>query len=227
MRRVDLNADVSENSPHDRQILEIVTSANVCLGEHAGDWPTTVATFQACADLGVRIGLHPGYPDRANMGRVTFESAGLDLARVAESIWSQVERACAVSEPGYLKPHGAFYHDTTREGQLADILADILAHFRLPLMGLAGTHHEAIAGMAGTRFLAEGFADRRYTEDGRLVPRGDPAALISDPEAAARQAVRLAPQVDSLCVHGDTPNCVAVLRAVRARLLAEAYEVSA
>jgi UPF0271 protein len=222
-----LNADVAEGFPHDPEILSLVTSANVCCGEHAGGWDLTLATFELCAERGVRIGLHPGYPDRANMGRASLNRIGVSVAAAADSLRRQIERALTICQPAYVKPHGALYHETMGAGGVSDTFTELLREFRLPLMGLAGTHHERIAEAAGVLFLSEGFADRGYTADGKMIPRGMPGALVTEPTAAAIQALRLAPTVDSLCVHGDTPNCLEILSAVRSELLAGGYEVVA
>jgi UPF0271 protein len=224
---IDLNADVAEGFPYDPEILSLVTSANVCCGEHAGSWDQTLATFELCRERGVRIGLHPGYPDRENMGRASLDRIGLSVAAAMDSLRGQIERALAKCQPAYLKPHGALYHETMGVSGVSDAFPGLLREFRLPLMGLAGTHHERMAEAAGVAFLSEGFADRGYTADGKLIPRGVAGALVTESRAAAAQAVRLAPKVDSLCVHGDTPNCLEILSAVRAELLASGYEVVA
>lgn len=227
MTTIDLNADVAEGFPHDPEILSLVTSANVCCGEHAGSWDLTLATFELCAERGVRIGLHPGYPDRESMGRARWDRIGLSLAAATDSLHRQIGRALTICQPAYVKPHGALYQETTHVGEVSEAFTGLLREFRLPLMGLAGTHHQRIAEAAGVRFLAEGFADRGYTPDGKLIPRGTPGALVTDPRAAATQALRLAPQLDSLCVHGDTPNCLEILSTVRSELMASGYEVVA
>jgi UPF0271 protein len=125
----------------------------------------------------------------------------------------------------YLKPHGALYNQATEPGPAAEVLTRLLERFRLPLLGLSGTEHEKIAAAVGVRFVREGFADRRLLPDGRLMPRSQPGSVLHDPRSVVDNALSLAQQVDSICVHGDTPGCVALARTVRSELEAAGWRV--
>ncbi|HVT10848.1 MAG TPA: 5-oxoprolinase subunit PxpA [Fimbriimonadaceae bacterium] len=251
-RRIDLNVDIGEGYPHDEALLDFATSANVCCGEHAGSWELTLATIELCHAKGVRIGVHPGYPDRASMGRRPMEVD--EHSAYLKSIFEQVERFARATYPAYLKPHGAFYNQTAAVlpatwvptddrwkalvnedpiGQAignipgAGSLGMVLRIHRLPLMGLAGTAHEEIAKRAEVFLIREGFADRAYREDGTLVPRSEPGAVYDDPRLVQAQVLRLAPAIDSICLHGDTPDALEFAELVTKTLLDGGYEVGA
>lgn len=220
MKKIDLNADIGEGFPYDRELLRIVTSANVCCGEHAGSWDETQKTAYACRQAGVRIGAHPGYPDRATMGRGPGDRA------YVRSLFEQLTRFTRAIRTSYVKPHGAFYNEATSKGFASTCLYLLAKRFRLPLMGLPGTLHQTIAEAARVPFIREGFVDRRYGPDGLLIPRSEPGALLTDRDEIVDQACRLAESVDSLCLHGDTSDCVAVAAAVRAALEARGWRVA-
>lgn len=250
--RIDLNVDIGEGYPHDEALLEFATSANVACGEHAGSWELTEATIELCQRRGVRIGCHPGYPDRASFGRRPMEIE--EHSRFLRSIFAQVERFHQIVRPTYLKPHGAFYNQTAQPlpaswvptddrwralidedpiGQAlgaipgAGSLGMLLRIHRLPLMGLPHTAHEEIAKRSEIAFFREGFADRAYTEEGLLAPRTDPGAVFHDPEIVKAQVLRLAPRVDSICLHGDTPNALEFAELVAKTLRDGGFEVTA
>jgi UPF0271 protein len=220
LKRVDLNVDLGEGFPDDARLLTIATSANVACGEHAGSWEATLATIALCRERGVRIGAHPGYPDRANLGRVHLDPAD---SRVADSLRNQILRFRAVCVPAYLKPHGAFYQAIAEGSEPAIALARELMELAETdrLMGMPGTGHERVGG----RLIREGFADRRYLPDGRLAPRTLPGAMLIDSAEIAAQVRRLAPTVDSLCVHGDETRAVQTATLVRRTLEEKGYEV--
>jgi UPF0271 protein len=222
VRRIDLNVDIGEGFPHDEQLLLFASSANICCGAHAGSWEMTQQTIGLALDAGARIGMHPGYPDRASMGRAGMPpSSEIEFQR---SISAQVEQFFNFVPAAYLKPHGAFYNESAHLGHPAyGLLQSVASRFRLAVMGLPGTAH----AMAGTDFIAEGFADRGYTPDGLLIPRGTTGALLEDPADVQRQVLSLAPKVQTICLHGDTPNCLDFAELVYKTLLDAGYEVGA
>ena len=236
--RVDLNADLGEGARHDDELLEIVTSANVCSGAYAGDATHTRATMLAAETRGVRLGAHVGYPDRARFGRA---SMGLPLGALRESLAQQFEECAeaarlAGGRLAFVKPHGALYHDAGAGGADAHELAQLLGAFaktyRLQVVHQRDTPLARAAVAAGCSLLVEGFADRRYLPNGRLAPRSQPDALVEDPRDAAQQAIALVrgevpgvARVDTICVHGDHPGALATARAVRAALLAQGVRV--
>lgn len=224
--RIDLNCDMGElaDAAHEAALMEHITSANIACGGHAGDQATMERTAQLALARGVRIGAHPGYPDPAHFGRLEMP---MSEAEIAETVYRQILRLEAVvSAVGgkivHVKPHGALYNVAARDAAVARAIAAAVMHWNAdaPLFGLAGSPMLDIWRGLGLRTVAEGFADRRYEPDGSLRNRKFPDALITDPDAAAAQAVRLARagQAETICVHGDTPGSVAILRACRAAL---------
>ncbi len=225
MKRIDLNVDLAEGAGFDDELLRYASSASLCCGAHAGAWEETLRVAERCEAQGVRIGAHPGYPDRANRGRKPLTEA--EIEGVEADLADQVRRLIVAAPVRYIKPHGAFYHQSAENLECAAsrILNEILRETGLPLLGLGGTAHEALAARAGVGFLREGFADRAYTPEGRLRPRGEPGAIRQDPEAVCAQAVWLADRVDSICLHGDTPGAVDFARRLRDALESAGFEV--
>jgi UPF0271 protein len=231
--RVDLNADLAEEVTDDRALLEVVTSANVACGYHAGDDALMRAVCLMAAERGVRVGAQVSYLDREGFGRRALDVAAHVLAeQVADQVGRLQDAARAAGlEVAYLKPHGALYNRVVHDELQARAVVAAVKAWResLPLMGLPGSRVLALAREAGLATITEGFADRAYTPEGRLVPRSQPGAVITDPVDAARRAVALARSgtVRSLCVHGDTPGAVAMARRVRAGLEAAGLRIEA
>ena len=223
-RVVDLNADLGEEVTDDAGLLEVVTSANVACGFHAGTPATMRSVCAAAASRGVVVGAQVSYRDRAGFGRVPREVAH-DVLR--DEVAEQVATLDAIArEQGtsvrYVKPHGALYHRVTDDPEQAE--AVLAGSGRLPVLGFAGSRLLALAAAAGRAAYVEGFPDRAY-RDGRLVDRAEPGALLDDEEAIAAQAVELAGGVASLCVHGDSPGAVDHAHAVRRALAAAGYRL--
>jgi UPF0271 protein len=220
-RTIDLNADLGESaerwdSGEDLALLEVVTSANVCTGAYAGDDELITATCAAAAERDVAVGGQVGYPDREGFGRRALEierwALTVELERQVTHL-TRLARSCGAIVT-YVKPHGALYHRVLDDPEQRAALEASTGG--LPILGLAG------AGFA----LSEGFADRGYSPNGGLIPRGQPGDLITDPEAAGAQAVRLLEAgVHSVCVHSDSPGALDIARAVRAALEAAGAEV--
>jgi UPF0271 protein len=241
---IDLNADLGEGFGiwrlgDDAQLLDVVTSANVACGFHAGDPSTMRRVCALAADKGVTIGAQVGYRDLAGFGRRRID---VDPADLEADVLYQLgaldgcARAAGTSVR-YVKPHGALYNTAADDPvQAAALAAAVAAYDRgLPLLGLPGSALADAAQAAGVAFVPEAFADRAYTPDGRLVPRGEPGAVVDDPYEVVARAAAFAVQhritaVDgstvpvearSLCVHGDTPGAVYLAREIR-RTLADA-----
>jgi len=225
VQSIDLNADLGEGSADDAELLEIVTSANIACGGHAGDERSMRETVRAALRCGVAIGAHPSYPDREGFGRraMEFRSESI-VAFVTEQIaaLARIARDEGASLT-HVKPHGALYNRSAVDVDTADAVAGAVAGFdrNLALVGLAGTLSTERARAFGLRTVEELFADRRYRNDGGLVARGEPGALIESTEEAADQAIALARsgRGESICLHGDGANASAFARAVRQRLL--------
>ena len=247
---IDLNADLGEYQDEEgrrceRAILTHVSSCNIACGGHAGNRETMRTTLEAASAAGVACGAHPSYPDRAGFGRISMEiDHGLLLATLKEQVTAlkTVARSEGV-ELTHLKLHGALYNDAAINAALAIVVADCMS--LLPagaaLVGLPGSAVEAVAQARGIPFRAEGFVDRRYTTEGRLVPRDQEGAVINSPDECARQAVslardsaaetlsgkRLSLKVETLCLHGDSPAAVQVAEAVSSALTGAGLDVRA
>jgi len=233
--RIDLNADLGESWPRwesgeDIALLDVVTSANVCCGAYAGDAELMRATCEAAVAKGVAIGAQVGYPDRDNFGRVHLDLPSAELTGEVLSqllLLDEIARA-AGGIVSYVKPHGALYNTIVDDDVQAQAVVDALQSLAtpLPLLGLPGSVSLSIAEASGIPIIREGFADRAYTSDGRLVPRSQPGAVLDDPAAVAAQAVKLLDSVSSICVHSDSPGAVDLARAVRSALEAHGAELT-
>lgn len=239
--RIDLNADLGEgfgawSLTDDDALLDVVSSANVACGFHAGDPVTMARVCALAADRGVSIGAQVAYRDLAGFGRRRIDVSEADLrADVLYQLGALEGFARAAgSRVRYLKPHGALYNTAAEDAVQARAVVRALADFdgTLPVLGLPGSAVEDAAQAAGVPFVAEGFADRAYTPDARLVDRRETGAVHHDAATVVNQAVsvvrdgtvtaidgsRVSVRVQSLCLHGDTPGAVDLARAVRAAL---------
>jgi 5-oxoprolinase (ATP-hydrolysing) subunit A len=233
--RIDLNADVGESWPRwrsgeDVALLEVVTSANVCCGAYAGDVELMRVTCEEAVARGVAIGAQVGYPDPDNFGRLHLDMPADDLMN---EVLTQVLLLDAIARAAggtvsYVKPHGALYNTIVDDDVQAQAVVDALLSLSapVPLLGLPGSVSLSLAEAAGIPVVREGFADRAYTPDGRLVPRTERGAVLDDPEAVPAQAVGLMGSVSSICVHSDSPDAVGLARAVRQALEAAGAELA-
>ncbi|HKW32422.1 MAG TPA: 5-oxoprolinase subunit PxpA [Candidatus Acidoferrum sp.] len=241
---MDLNCDMGElpeaiADGTQEELLRSITSANVACGGHAGDERTMRRTIEQALRAGVAVGAHPGYPDRANFGRLELK---MSAEAVADSIYEQV---CALAEVAakcgaklvHVKPHGALYNQAAKNRELAEAIAQGVAKFSkdLLLMGLAESPMLDVFREQGFAVAAEAFADRRYEPDGTLRSRKFENALIRDPAEAAKQTLSIARRgivtayegtevklsAQTICIHGDTPGSVQIAPTV-ARTLREA-----
>jgi UPF0271 protein len=226
-RGIDLNADLGEGVTDDAGLLAVVTSANVACGFHAGDADVMRAVCEGAAALGVVVGAQVSYRDREGFGRRPMDVAADLLAEwVAEQIGTLAEIAGrAGTRVAYVKPHGALYNRAADdEDQAAAVLR---GSDELPVLGLPGSALLRLAAAQGRDVVPEGFPDRGYTPEGRLVPRTEPGALVHGADRVAANAVALAEAgvVRTVCVHGDSPDAVASAQAVRRALLAAGHPV--
>lgn len=234
--RVDLNADLGEGAPSDGALLEVITSANIACGGHAGDEKTMRTAVRAAQQRGVGIGAHPSYPDREGFGRHVVD---LPRRALVTSLTQQIAalRTIAQQEGGtlaHVKAHGALYNVAVDDRQTAQAIGEAVRSVDpdLLVVALAGSPMvDAFRGM-GLSVVEEAFIDRGYTAEGRLVPRSRPGALITDPSEAAARAVRMiragvVAAVDgtelrvrprTLCIHADTPGSPRIAAASRAAL---------
>lgn len=241
--QIDLNSDLGEGAGADAEVMPLITSANIACGAHAGDEATMEATIALALRHHVAVGAHPGYRDPASFGRVPLD---LPPDALREDIRAQLEALRSVAQRAgarvtRVKAHGALYNQGERDDAVAGTIARSAAEVD-PALVLVATPGSAMARAAeryGLRVAREGFIDRAYEPDGTLRSRRLPGALITDPAEAAAQALsfvadrgvvavggRFLPlEVDTLCVHGDTPGAPAILRAVRAALVARGVAV--
>ena len=232
MNAVDLNADLGEGVTDDPGLLAVVTSANVACGWHAGDVATMTAVCEEAARRGVAVGAQVSYDDRPHFGRMPLD-VPYELLRdqVADQVFvlDRIARHAGVRVT-YLKPHGALYNRIVDDAEQARAVLD--GSGELPVLGLPGSVFLGLAAARGREVRREGFPDRGYTGGGwtgRLLPRDQEGALVADRDEVARRAVAMARsgEVDSVCVHGDSPGAVETARAVRAALEADGIDVRA
>ena len=244
MNRIDLNCDMGElpeaiaDGTQDA-LMPSLTSVNIACGGHAGDAQTMQTTIAQALRWKLAIGAHPGYPDRANFGRLELN---LPPETVADSVYEQVRALAEVATRSgvcltHVKPHGALYNQAVHNRRLAEAIAKGVARWSrdIVLVGLAASPMLAVFREAGFAVAAEAFADRSYEPDGTLRSRKHSDALISDPVEAARQALSIAQRgtviardgnqvavnAQTLCIHGDTPGAPQIAAAV-AKTLREA-----
>jgi len=239
--RIDLNADVGESLGtwrlgDDEAMLDVVTSANVACGFHAGDSLTLRWTCEAAVARGVVIGAQVGYRDLVGFGRRFID---MDPDELAADVAYQVGALDALARTAggrvaYVKPHGALYNAIVHHDEQAEAVVRAVADLdpSLPVLGMPGSAFLRRAAAAGLRTVAEAFADRAYAPDGTLVPRSQEGAVLDDPRVIAERVMRLVTEgvvsasdgsdvevvAESVCTHGDSPGAVASARAVRAAL---------
>lgn len=238
---IDLNCDLGEceNAAQiaiDAALLDIVTSANIACGGHAGDQGSMQRTVREAIRRGVAIGAHPSYPDRADFGRKEMPLSAIEIEHtVRDQVMSL--RCFVAAERGrlaHVKPHGALYHAAMTKPEVAEAVARGVRSINaaLVLVGLAGTKGIEAWRSMGMATAAEAFADRCYEANGWLRSRTLPGAVLDDPGAASEQALRIATEqgvismdgsvvaveAETICIHSDTPGALSVARAVRERL---------
>lgn len=231
--KIDLNADLGEGCGSDRELLQLVSSANIACGFHAGDAQTMLQSVRWALEYGVAIGAHPSFPDRENFGRSAMQLP-------SETVYAQVLyqigalKAITESEGGkltHVKPHGMLYNQAARDAGLADAIARAVKAIDagLLLVGLAGSESIRAARHYGLQTREEVFADRGYQTDGSLVPRGQPGAMIEEEKQAISRTLemvqhgtvasvtgeRVALRAQTVCLHGDGPHALAFARRLR------------
>jgi UPF0271 protein len=247
---IDLNADLGEGFGvwrlgDDDAMLQVVTSANVACGFHAGDPAGLLRVCRTAAERGVRIGAQVSYRDLAGFGRRFIDVATEDL--IADIVYQigalQGIAAAAGSTVSYVKPHGALYNTivTNREQAAAVAAAVHLVDATLPVLGMAGSAFFDEAARLGLRTVAEAFADRAYRPDGQLLSRREPGAVLHDPVEIAQRVVtmvtsgrvtaidgaQIAVSAESICVHGDSPGAVQIATSVLDQLKAAGTDIRA
>lgn len=245
MISIDLNADLGEGTGHDDDLLEIVSSASIACGGHAGDAPTIRHILKTCRARNVRAGAHPGYADPKRFGRFRLVMP-LDklLSQIREQLFLVRFIADEVGHPlSYVKLHGALANQTAEELAFAvGIFATIQAMApKMAVLALDNSQQVRAAKAVGMPLIREAYADRAYTADGLLVPRSQEGAVIHDVDAVIARCLRLAKAGElvaidgsvmasaarSICLHGDTPGAVELAREVRDALQGEGIAIAA
>lgn len=245
---VDLNCDLGELDGEeglalDALMIPLVSSVNVACGQHAGDARRMSLVAKLCKVHSVAFGAHPGYADREHFGRRVIP---LDDAELRSLVISQLELAARVADNegirlAHVKPHGALYNLAASDGATARVIVETIAAFdrSLLLFALSGSVLDAVARDRGLRIASEAFADRAYESTGQLVSRTREGAVLHDPTMIARRAANmvrsqsvesvdgktLAITIDSLCVHGDTPNAQGITERIRKELMTAGIDI--
>jgi UPF0271 protein len=242
---VDLNADLGEGCAHDEALLQLVSSANIACGFHAGDAQTMQQSVRWALKYGVAIGAHPGFPDRENFGRTAMQ---LPAETVYAHVVYQLGALAAITRAQggkmvHVKPHGMLYNQAATDAVLADAIARAVYDVdpALRLVGLAGSELIRAGERLGLTTREEVFADRRYQHNGTLVPRSQPDAMIESDELALDQTLAMVQQkkvlsregvwvpvnADTVCLHGDGEHALTFARRLRAAFNEQAIQVSA
>ena len=241
---IDLNADLGEGCGDDVAMLDYVSSINIACAWHAGSAEEMLALVTAAMQRGIAIGAHPGYPDRANFGRTEM---WLAPSSIRSGILYQIGALDGIVRAqggslAHVKPHGALYNQAARDPELAACIARAIRDFNPELKGIGLARSVLIDALRaeGLTALEEGFADRAYSADGHLVPRGSPGAVIEDERAMlaqvlsmvkdgrvrARDGTNCPMRIDTICLHGDGAHALAFARSLRAHLAQEGIPVA-
>lgn len=243
--QIDLNADLGEGCDTDDALLDLVSSANIACGWHAGGAATMQSSVRAAVAKGVAIGAHPSFHDPANFGRTEMD---LPPNEVYAAVLYQLGALAAFATAAggritHLKPHGALYNQAARDIPMADAIAAAVRDFdpSIAIFGLANSQLIAATRRAGLLAIEEAFADRGYRDDGSLVPRSEPGALIDDEHTVLERTIAMVREqrvravsgkwvplnAQTVCLHGDGPHALVFARRIRARFDAEGIEVKA
>lgn len=251
MKNIDLNCDMGESfgawtMGMDGEVIQYVTSANIACGYHAGDAHVMYKTVKLAKDHGVGVGAHPGYPDLVGFGRRNMDCTPEEVRDYVAYQIGAMKAFCALHGVPlqHVKPHGSLYNMSVGNEPLIRAIVEAIAGvdrsvIYLALGGAQATLVTKIAREAGIRVAFEAFPDRAYTPEGKLVPRSLPGAVIKDPKVAAERALRMAKegkiittdgsvlemQIDTICVHGDNPSAVELVKNIRSAIEGEGIAV--
>ncbi|MEE6032180.1 5-oxoprolinase subunit PxpA [Avibacterium paragallinarum] len=236
MKHVDLNVDLAEGCGNDQRLLQLVTSANVACGLHAGDFNEMRKAIRWAKENQVQVGAHPSFPDRENFGRTNMQLPDEELKACLLYQLGAIKALCeAEAVPvAYVKPHGALYNQAAKDEALATLIVQTLKAFdpKLKLMGLSGSLMLQVAEQQGLGVISEVFADRHYLADGSLVPRTRPDAMVENDDEAISQVLQMVLQgtvtsvdgvevpikADSICLHGDGEHAISFAEKIRQAL---------
>ena len=251
VRTIDLNSDVGESFGayklgRDEDVIKYITSANIACGWHAGDPAVMDKTVKMAVEHGVGVGAHPGYPDLLGFGRRNMNCSTEDIKNYLTYQIGALEAFCKVhgTRLCHVKPHGALYLTAVENEEVARAVAEAIVSvnpdlFYVALAGAKGKLMRRIGEEMGLKVVYEAFPDRAYTPEGNLLSRHQPGAVIKDPEVVSKRALKMAKEgkviaadgttvpmeVQTLCVHGDTPTAVDLVKSIRKVLEADGIEV--
>lgn len=232
---IDLNADLGEGLANEAQIMALISSCNVACGGHFGDRSTVMQTLKLAKKQGVKVGAHPGYPDKANFGR---RELNISTGQLKQTLVQQLDlfKSCCQDlelEIHHIKPHGALYNKAASDPETAAVILEAcnLSNCELPIYCLAGSQMEAVFGK-NYQIIPEAFIDRTYNSDGTLVSRTRAGALIKTPQVAWEQLKSLIFKnqlktiegeiikidAETYCIHSDTPEALSILKYIHERL---------
>lgn len=232
---IDINCDLGEGSTladgdNDALLMPFLSSCNIACGGHAGNVDTIDYAIKNALQHQLKVGAHPGYPDRDNFGR---SSLNLSASDVVKSLQQQLDLFLSVANKNnvilhHVKLHGALYNEVERNPELAEFIADYFVESfpNIKIYGLAQGQFQKVCEDKNLSFVPEGFMDRRYQTDGTLLPRKEPGAVITDSKQCIQQAIAFAkkqpvvsstgalisPKVETICLHGDNENALAIVR---------------
>ncbi len=242
---VDLNCDLGEETGNEALVMPYISSANIACGAHAGNEDTMRETIRQAARYKVAIGAHPGYPDKANFGRLPMQ---MEPEQVAALVYEQIKLLQTIAEKEgcelvHVKPHGALYNQAAHDIELARAIAAAIARAdrKLLFYGMANSAMKTAAEEFGLSFVSEVFADRAYTREGELVSRKEIGAIIHGAEACTARVlqmildhrvksidcVRIPIQADTVCIHGDNPEAIELAKAIHQNLVKNEIQIEA
>lgn len=248
MHTVDLNCDLGESFGNykcglDEEVIRYISSANVACGFHASDPAVMARTVALAGENGVSVGAHPGYPDLQGFGRRDMDASPAEVKAMVQYQIGALEAFCAAQGISlvHVKPHGAMYNMAGRDEALAEAICEGIYEVEpgLVLLGLSGSRMLEAAKRTGLKCAKEVFADRAYEEDGTLVARNVPGAMITDEKEAVERVLRIVKDgvvtaitgrdievtADSVCIHGDGPKALAFAAKIREALEREAVRI--
>ena len=245
---ININCDLGEKSKHhsnkyDPDLLEIVNSANVACGYHAGDEETMNQVIQISKENGVSIGAHPSFNDPENFGRERMNLSSSEIKKLITDQYEILQKIALKYEENvtHIKPHGALNNMACEDIELATVLAQTIKDIDKELIYLVptGSKMQEAAKKLNMKFACEIFADRNYEDDGNLVSRKKPHALITDPEQAKKHVLKMVKtqslnchsgkqipcEIDSVCIHGDNLSSLATAKSIRDNLVENGLEL--
>ena len=242
MYKINLNCDLGEGAAFDNRIIPLINSANIACGFHAGDHAMMEATARLCIDNNVDIGAHTGYPDKENFGRTNLDVTPEQVYDYTLTQLKALGDIVGKDKIVHIKPHGAMYNQAAKSKELSDAIVAAITDYNknLILMALSGSQMIKSAREKGLKYASEVFADRAYEDDGSLVARGKPGAVITDEDEAVSRVIGMVKngtvesingkiielKPDSICLHGDGVKAVEFAKRIKAELNANGIETA-